>query len=172
MDEDVVRELAALPRMTVGQLRRRWEEVHGEPARSFNRQHLVKRIAWRIQALREGGLPERARRRAEELARDADIRIRAPRASNSPPPGAPIQQATLHLDGARQSGAPVPGMVLRREYKDRVLLVRVLPKGFEFEGEIYRSLTAIAKKVTGANWSGQHFFGLPRSRTATREEAA
>lgn len=65
---DITKELAALSRMTVGQLHGRYAEVFGEPARSRHRQYLVRRIAWRIQANAEGGLSERAIRRAEELA--------------------------------------------------------------------------------------------------------
>src|SRR5438105_14189473 len=71
--------VAALGRMTVGQLREKYQEVFGEPTRSGNRDFLFKRLAWRVQSLAEGTLSERARRRAEELARDADIRTTLPR---------------------------------------------------------------------------------------------
>jgi hypothetical protein len=76
---NVEKEVAALQRMTVNELRERYREVFGEESRSRNKQFLWKRIAWRTQALEEGGLSERARRRAMELAKDADIRIRPPR---------------------------------------------------------------------------------------------
>jgi len=78
MPMDVDAAVKALNRMTVTQLRVRYAEVFGEAARSFNKQHLVKRIAWRLQAMHEGDLSERARRRARELANDADLRIRPP----------------------------------------------------------------------------------------------
>jgi hypothetical protein len=65
--------------MTVKELRRRHVELFGEENHAGNRQYLFRRIAWRIQALAEGGLTERARRRAEFLARDADLRTTAPR---------------------------------------------------------------------------------------------
>src|SRR5947199_6119038 len=71
--------LAALSQMTASQLRDKYLQVFGEPSRSGNKDFLAKRIAWRIQSLAEGGLSERARRRAEELARDADIRTTLPR---------------------------------------------------------------------------------------------
>src|SRR5687767_12170421 len=71
--------VAALGRMTVAQLREKYLEVFGEPSRSGNRDFLFKRVAWRVQSLAEGGLSERAKRRAEELARDADIRTTMPR---------------------------------------------------------------------------------------------
>src|SRR3989304_3619770 len=76
-------ELQALGRMTAGELRERYREVFGEETRSGNRDFLRKRIAWRIQALAEGGLTERARRRAEELARDADPRVRPSRSDTT-----------------------------------------------------------------------------------------
>ena len=75
------KEIDALSRMTVGQLREKYMEVFGEESRSNHKQFLFRRIAWRIQALAEGGLSERARRRALEIANDADLRIRAPRAT-------------------------------------------------------------------------------------------
>jgi hypothetical protein len=75
----VEQSVTALGRMTLGQLRDRYLEVFGEPTRSGNRHFLFKRIAWRVQSLAEGTLSERARRRAEELARDADIRMTLPR---------------------------------------------------------------------------------------------
>lgn|GEM_PF-6251861 len=65
-------------RMTVGELRAKYREVFGEESRSNHKQFLFRRIAWRVQALAEGGLSERARRRALEIASDADLRIRAP----------------------------------------------------------------------------------------------
>src|SRR3954471_24278921 len=71
--------IVALRQMTPARLRERYQEVFGEPSRSGNRQFLFKRIAWRIQSIAEGPLSERARRRAEELARDADIRTTLPR---------------------------------------------------------------------------------------------
>src|SRR5881394_2882221 len=75
---NVAKTVETLNRMTVTQLRERYAEVFGESTRSYNKQFLVKRIAWRMQALEEGGLSERARRRAMELANDADLRIRPP----------------------------------------------------------------------------------------------
>jgi len=67
-------EIEALRSMTVGRLRERYAEVFGEPSRSYNKQFLFRRVAWRIQALAEGGLSERARQRALEIANDADLR--------------------------------------------------------------------------------------------------
>ncbi len=150
----------ALGRLTVPELKQRYAEVFGEPTRTSHKQYLIKRIVWRMQALRDGGLSERARRRAVELADDAEIRLTAPRAP-APGPGTVI---TAAFDAGRPATFPKPGSVIRREYKRKAIVVRVLPRGFEYEGEVYRSLTAIAQKVTGAHWNGVSFFGLPSAR--------
>ncbi|MDI3493646.1 MAG: hypothetical protein PWP17_1530, partial [Desulfomicrobiaceae bacterium] len=79
MNPETYKEVQSLERMTVGELKERYLDVFGEETRSNNKTFLKKRIAWRIQALAEGDLSERARKRAKELARDADLRMRAPR---------------------------------------------------------------------------------------------
>jgi len=71
-------ELALLRIMNTGELRAKYLEVFGEASPSRHKERLVRRIAWKIQALAEGDLSERARRRAEEIANDADLRIRVP----------------------------------------------------------------------------------------------
>jgi len=160
----------ALGKLTVAELKQRYAEVFGEPTRVNHKQYLVKRIVWRMQALREGGLTERARRRAVELADDAEIRLTPPRRTTGAfAPGTVVEAA---FDAGRSSSFPKPGAVLRREYKGRVIVVRVLPRGFEYEGEVYRSLTAIAQKVTGAHWNGVSFFGLPSARGTRMAEAS
>ena len=78
------KQIDELSRMTVGQLRQKYLGVFGEESRSNHKQFLFRRIAWRIQALAEGGLSERARRRALEIANDADLRIRAPKTKFGP----------------------------------------------------------------------------------------
>src|SRR5687768_6321832 len=99
--------IEALGRMTVTQLREKYLEVFGEPSRSGNKDFLFKRVAWRVQSLAEGGLSERARRRAEELARDADIRTTLPR-----PPAAtsdaPARTVTRPAPTAHDR-LPIPG---------------------------------------------------------------
>ncbi len=78
MDSDLFQEIEALKNLRVNGLKEKYREVFGEESRSNNKQFLFRRIAWRMQAIKEGDLSERARRRAEELARDADLRILAP----------------------------------------------------------------------------------------------
>jgi hypothetical protein len=149
-------QIAALERMGPTELRAQYLKVFGEPTRSANKQYLYKKVAWRIQSLAEGGLSERAKRRAEELARDADIRTTAPRAPSAP-------ERSIALRVAKADGCdrlPIPGTVLTRTYRGQHVAVTVLSDGFQYEGQTYKSLSAIAKAVTGSHWNGYLFFGL------------
>jgi hypothetical protein len=158
----ITRQLVMLSDMTVSQLLTKYVEVFGEPSRSRHKDFLRKRIAWRIQAEVHGDLSERARRRAEELANDADLRIRM-----STVRGEPLGQTTLHaFKPTEDRRLPIPGSVITRDYHGRKLLVTVLDKGFEFEGAVYKSLTAVAKAATGAHWNGPLFFGLKGKEAA------
>lgn len=159
MDLNVGKEFAALRRMTVGELRARYAEVFGEPTNGRHKEWLVKRIIWRLQSLAEGDLTERARRRAAELANDADLRRKAPK---SPPvaPDAATRTRTRHLPTKGGRRVPIPGSLITRVYKGETLEVNVLPIGFEYEGETYKSLSAVAKKITGSHCNGYLFFRL------------
>jgi hypothetical protein len=153
MTVNVAREAAALQRLTIPQLRQRYAEVYAETTNAGNRAWLVKRILWRLQALAEGDLSERARRRAEELANDADLRLNPPKTLTLPipaPPSSSHPQADDRL--------PPPGTILARPYKGRTLQVQVLTEGFSFEGNVYPSLSAVAKAATGSHCNGYLFF--------------
>ena len=156
---NIGKEVSAMQRMTVTQLRERYEKVFCEACRSNHKQWLVKRIAWRLQANEEGDLSERARKRAAELANDADLRMKAPPQKKSAP--AP-RGRKVQADIARphDSRIPMPGTVLTREYKGETVQVTVLPTGFDYEGEVYPSLSAAAKAITGSHTSGFLFFRL------------
>ncbi|MCX7702015.1 MAG: DUF2924 domain-containing protein [Gemmataceae bacterium] len=158
MHLNVGREVAALQRLTVKELRARYAEVFGEPTNAHNKAWLVKRIAWRIQALAEGDLSERARRRAEELANDADLRLSPPKPR--PAKADPERTTTVGLRFKLDDRLPPPGTIITRQYKGETLLVKVLPHGFEFEGEVFQSLSAVAKAITGQHCNGFHFFRL------------
>src|ERR1043166_8302336 len=153
MSPNVARELAALQRLSMPQLRQRYAEVFGETTNANNRTWLVKKIAWRLQALAEGGLSERARQRAAELANDADLRANPPKTIPMPVPleaPSPRPQADDRL--------PPPGTILTRPYKGGVLQVKILAEGFEYQGQVYPSLSAVAKAITGSHCNGFHFF--------------
>jgi hypothetical protein len=159
MKLNIEKELAALRKLTVDGLRVKFSEVFLEPTRSRHKEYLVKRIIWRMQANVEGGLSERALARARELANDADLRLSAPR---QPKLDAPARMVTVATN-VRPSTDLLPGTMLQRQYKGRTIRVVVLADGFEHEGERYKSLTAVAKAVTGQHWNGRLFFGLRAS---------
>lgn len=159
MQLHIGRELAVLQRMTTRELRAKYAEVFTEETRATNRIWMIKRIAWRLQALAEGGLSERAQRRAAKLANDADLRTTVPKAAFAEQ----IAMATAGAEActtSRDRRLPMPGTVLTRKYKGSLLQVKVLAEGFEFAGMAYTSLSAVAKAVTGSHCNGYLFFGL------------
>lgn len=151
-------QIAALDDMTVGELREKYHEVFGEPCRARNKQFLRKRIAWRVQALEEGDLSERARQRALEIANDADLRIRAPKRVSTE---VNSQTTVVSSPGMmRDERLPLPGTVLKRKYKGEMVQALILDNGFEHKGESFDSLSTLVTKATGTRWNGFQFFGL------------
>ena len=151
MHVNVAKALAALEAMTVNELRGKYAQVFGEETRVGNKAWLVKRIIWRLQALAEGDLSERARRRAAEVAQDADLRLSPPRQKS---PASVQKNGSAPLNGHLL----LPGTILTRWYKGQTLKVQVLRHGFEYDGQVYKSLSAVAKAITGSHTSGFLFF--------------
>lgn len=154
---NIGKEIALLKGMTVAQLRDKYAAIFGEPTRNRHKEYLVKRIIWRMQSLSEGTLSERAKRRAEELANNADIRMHAPK---KPIDIAPERTRVGELHIPQNSRLPMPGTALARQYKGKMIVATVLTNGSEYDGKVYRSLSAVAKAVTGTHWNGYHFFRL------------
>jgi hypothetical protein len=180
-------EIAALARRTVPELRERYAALFGEATAAKHKTWLVKRINWRLQAVAEGELSERARQRALQLANDADLRLSPPKpAATRPeptaaePPATEEPVATPVSDGVpappppalpqpapprpapRYADArlPAPGAILTRLYKGRRVEVTVLDRGFAQDGIVFRSLSAVAKAITGSHCNGYLFFRL------------
>jgi Protein of unknown function (DUF2924) len=166
LDRALKLEIEDLRRMTVGQLRRKHLEVFGEETRSNHKEFLFKRIAWRMQAVAEGGLSDRARRRAMDLANDADLRIRAPKNTLDSHPTGCHGHATS-VDPAADPRLPMMGEIISRDYKGRRISVEVRANGFDYDGKLYRSLSSIARQVTGTQWNGFAFFGLVPTKETT-----
>jgi hypothetical protein len=153
---NIVNEVATLQRLSVGQLRQRFAELFGETTHAGNKTWLIKRIAWRLQALAEGDLSQRARQRAAELARDADLRLNPPR-PNIPATTVP-EVAPTPTPATVDARLPPPGTILTRPYKGQQVQVQVLTDGFAYAGRVYASLSAVAKAVTGSHCNGFLFF--------------
>jgi hypothetical protein len=159
MHVNVTKEVAALRAMSVGELRAKYAQVFEEETRAGNKTWLIRRIVWRLQALAEGDLSERARRRAAELAQDADLRLSPPRvAKDSSVPAS--RNGKANYREPMDHRLPLPGTILTRWYKGQTLSVQVLRHGFEYEGQVYKSLSAAAKAISGSHTNGYLFFRL------------
>jgi Protein of unknown function (DUF2924) len=149
----VAADLAALQQMTSADLAGKYVALFGAAPRSRNKDFLRKRLAWRIQELAEGGLSERALARIEELGPAALASWRRPaRAGAAASPRAPFDMA------ARDPRLPAIGSVLTRIHGTTEHTVTVLDGCFEYRGERYRSLSKIARVITGTPWNGYLFF--------------
>src|ERR1019366_3147059 len=162
MDKAIMTEVDSLRRASVTSLQKRYRELFQQEARSRHREHLFRKIVWRLQALAEGELSERARARAREIASDADLRVVAPKDFFSVG-GEPV--AIIPRDQSKKINdprLPMAGTMLRRSWKGQTILVEVLPNGFRYENRQYPSLSNIAFEITGTRWNGFAFFGLMR----------
>ena len=165
METSLEQQLAALQQQSTGELRQKYFDLSGDSTNTRNRTWLIRRIGWLIQAQESGGLSERARERAEELACDADLRVNAP----ALPQGAKVQierPTAATIPQEFDPRLPIPGSLLYREYKGRVHQVLVQANGFEMEGVVYKSLSAVAKQITGSHCNGFHFFRLTKGEKA------
>lgn len=154
MKPNVEAEVAALEHLSMTDLVAKYAEVFGEHTRSRQRLHLTRRIAWRMQSLAEGDLSERARKRAAELARTADVR-------QTPPRTPEVESAhVIRVKCRVEPRLPDAGGQLIRRFKGHDHIVTVLNDGFQYEGKRYKSLSAVAQAITGQHTSGFAFFRL------------
>jgi hypothetical protein len=157
----IAAEVARLAKMKVPQLRARHAELFGEPARSHHREFLARQIAWRLQVESEGGLPEETRQLALAIAREAPLRLRID-STAARGVAASDRTATTRLSANHDVRLPMPGSLLIKEHKGETYVVKVLDSGFDYDGRLYRSLSAIAQEITGTKWNGFLFFGIAK----------
>lgn len=163
--------LGELAQMTVDQLAATYRELYGEPTRSCNKGYLRKRLAWRIQELTQGGLSPKALERIRQLGDELPERWRM-RAGLPTPPSEPAVVVTApQALVPRDPRIPPVGSVLRRAFGGKQHDVTVLADGFEYSGERFKTLSAVALRITGTRWNGFLFFALTKRRSS-REEAA
>ncbi|MCG3173797.1 MAG: hypothetical protein GMKNLPBB_01999 [Myxococcota bacterium] len=157
---NVPTQLAALETMNVGALAEKYRELYGEPARTRNKDYLKKRLAWRIQELAGGGLPPGAvaliNQFGDQMPERWRMRMTRPATTENEAP------ALLHPVEPRDPRLPPPGAVLRRVFEGAAHEVTVCDEGFEYAGQRYKSLSAIAQHITGTRWNGFLFFGLKK----------
>lgn len=141
--------LAALKTTPTPELKAQWRDLFDSEPPPFNRRYLESRLAYRIQELAYGGLKPETIRRLERLSEELDGGDRAKR--------------SIRADRDR----PITGTRLLREWQGVEYVVTVTADGFEWHGRPYKSLSAIARAITGTRWNGWVFFGLRNHRGRT-----
>ena len=141
-------DIGALGSMSLDELREEWRRYHRRlPPPKLSRDLLVRSTAYKIQEREFGGLTPSTKRRLQSFA---------------------ARVVTGRQNGRKRTAHPQPGAKLIRDWQGRTYAVTVMEKGFEFEARWYRSLSEIAREITGAHWSGPRFFGLTSKRIERR----
>ena len=161
-DKDALPDIDQLPRMGAKELQAVHQRLFGSKHAISNCQHLRRKIAWHLQARREGGLPQSVRSFALGVASEAALRARGSKNADRRQEAIPASRtATASIAGSvADARVPMPGSLLVRKYKGRTLVVKVLANAFEYEGRRFASLSAIASEITGTHWNGYTFFQL------------
>ncbi len=155
----ITEEIAKLRTMKVPQLVERYEAVYGKPPRVKHRDWLWRRIAWKIQEQKFGGLSEVAKRRLDELIAELDLPLTGDRTVRA------------KVNGTARCGEPVVGTTLTRAWKGRKIHATRTEEGWEHDGVVYRSLSAVVRAITGSHASGPAWFGLTK-RKRSRDRRA
>ena len=146
--DGVLARLAALKATPTAELKTQWTQLFDSPPPLYNRRYLESRLAYRIQELAYGGLKPETVRRLERLGEQLD--------------GGKVAVRRL-----RGNDRPIAGTRLVREYQGVEHTVTVRLEGYEWQGRPYKSLSAIARAITGTRWNGLVFFGLKNRRAST-----
>jgi len=159
----IAAQVLALTHLNIAELRQRWLETFGTPTTQRHRVFLIKRIAWKLQADALGTeLSPEAKQRLDELQqqfRDSAPTewFRGARHNRPTTETAPVRRKSV-----RDAKALKIGTTLVRDYKGTRITVTVVEGGFHFDGQVYKSLSAVAAAVTGGHCSGPAFFKLKK----------
>ncbi len=153
--QTLLKEIMDLQALSREQLLERYSQLfNGEMPATTHKVFLWRRLAYRMQELAYGGLSEQAQTRLKELTQQYDpVNNKALR-----PPSKVTKTSRKRTHRDRR--LPIPGTVIVKNYKGTDLHVKVLEKGFEYNGRVYSSLSAVATDITGDHWSGFKFFRL------------
>jgi hypothetical protein len=145
LTDSVLARVAALKALPIPALKQQWRELFDTEPPPYNRRFLEHRLAYRIQELAYGGLKRETIERLQAIAEDLDG-------------GDPARRRQLAND------RPIAGTRLIREYQGTEHCVTVRDEDFEYQGRPYKSLSALARAITGTRWNGLLFFGLKNRR--------
>jgi hypothetical protein len=144
MTDSVVAQLAALKTAPVADLKQKWRDLFEREPPPYNRRFLESRLAYRIQELAYGGLSDETLERLDALADELE--------------GKKTRRNSL------LNNRPIAGTQLIREWNGIEHRVTVRNSDFEYQGRPFKSLSAVAKHITGTQWNGLVFFGLKNTR--------
>lgn len=162
-------EIGELPKMNAPLLQVVHRKLFGAEHPIANCQHLRRKIAWHLQALKDGGLPESVRQYAIAIARGTELRSRISENAARRQAQIPLEQAaTTTVVQTQDARVPMPGSLIVKQYKAQTVVVKVLNEGFEYDGRRFASLSAIAGEITGTRWNGFAFFGLEKDARRAR----
>lgn len=150
-DNSVLRQIADLSNLSHEGLCSLWRTLHGEDPTASNRPYLIKRLAYRIQEIAYGGLSINARDTMEKVLNSQGFDENGG------------NMDVRRAEKKRKIGVPVTGTKLVRQWNGRRYETTVVYGGFQYEGRLYKSLTAVATAITGTHWNGRAFFGLKKS---------
>jgi hypothetical protein len=145
MTDPVLAQLAALKTTPTPKLKQQWRDLFGKEPPAFNRRYIESRLAYRIQELAYGGLKPETVKRLQEL-------------------GEQLDGGRIEIRRRRGDDRPIAGTKLIREWQGVEHCVTVLADGYEYAGRPYKSLSAVARAITGTRWNGWTFFGLKNWR--------
>ena len=150
MPEPIEKRLAALPTMSKAELCDLWKQFfHADPSSDLRRDLMIPILAYRIQEQALGSLSARAQERLRQLS------LAVEKGTDSAVTGVPRIR---------------PGTRLVRQWGDQVHLMSVHVNGYEYQGTRYRSLSEIARLITGTRWSGPLFFGIKNESTNDKSQ--
>jgi hypothetical protein len=143
--DTVLARLAALKTTPIPDLKQQWRDLFETEPPPYNRRFLESRLAYRIQELAYGGLKPETIERLEAL-------------------GEKLDGGNLVLRRTRSEDKPISGTRLIREWQGVEHCVTVRDHDYEYQGQPYKSLSAVARAITSTRWNGWVFFGLKNQR--------
>ncbi len=157
MKENISEQIQSLKSATLSTIQERYKELFNvAEAPCANKPYLIKKIAYKLQEMADGGLSDGTKMQIIDLVEKYDpINNKALR-----PQVVSAGKNVVSIPFMRDKRLPIPGTIIYKKYKGQDIHVKVLDKGFEYKDKYYRSLTAIAFELTGAHWNGFSFFNL------------
>lgn len=154
MVETNLSQIMGLREKSLAELQTKYKELFGQEPPSSNKVFLWRKIAYRLQELECGNVSQEAQGKIQELIKRYDpvnnTNIRPNNANGR----------AGKMNSSRDRRLPIPGTLITKEYKGKKCELKILEQGFEYNNKTYKSLSAIAKEVTGAHWNGYLFFNL------------